>query len=95
MTSKDAAMAGNVEISGLPFTVLNVNASYYPAVIVGRYANTTLTSGMTQLGGWAMVGTTRIRLEQSGSGVYPARLPVSALVFSSEIFLSVTYRIST
>lgn len=87
LSSKDAAMAGFVEIDCLP----SVAGGDFQAGNVALFSGVTLPAGGTQLGVATVPGTTRVRLLYSGSGISGAGLPASAISSAFSITLEMSY----
>ena len=68
ITAKDASMAGNLQIAGLPFTSENVG-NQIGTCMVTAFAGFTLPASFTLLGGSVGVATNVVSLLRSGSGV--------------------------
>jgi hypothetical protein len=91
MTAKDAAMAGNIQIAGLPFA-LNAGVVPSSAFVITRFAGLTLAAGRTQVGALGNVGATTALLVCSGSGVTAAAFAPADVSATVELYGSVTYR---
>lgn len=63
----DAAIAGNLQIGGLPFPANNT-ANFFQTISVSQYSALTLSANFTQVGGRIDPNTQKILLIQSGSG---------------------------
>lgn len=68
ISSKDAAMAGNSRIGGLPFAAKN-EANFFQSIVFSQFSNVTFSAGYTFLGGRVDPNTTKVLLIQCGSGV--------------------------
>lgn len=90
LTAKDATMAGEVRITGLPFVVRNITGSY-SAVSYRNWNGITLTSNYTMLTGAVDINTSYIRLFQGGSNQAAAPID-SAAAGVVAITLSATYQ---
>ena len=86
MTTKDAAMAGNVQIGGLPFPV---GASASASATVGYKA--AITTALNSLSTLSNPGTNFIRLGQFSAGTDWADLAVATLANASAINLTGFY----
>jgi hypothetical protein len=91
LTTKDAAMAGDVTIDGLPFTS---NASLGDAVVTAGYIQfITFAAGYTQLCGLIPNNTSQIRLRQTGSNIVAQVVDATAISGTMQITLSAIYNI--
>ncbi len=68
VSSKDAAMAGNVLVTGLPF-VYGFDTANIANCGVSSYRQINLTASMTQVGGTLALGTANITLRESGDNI--------------------------
>jgi hypothetical protein len=92
LSAKDAATAGNLIISGLPFAS-NSTASNFHSFSVGNAGLFTLTAGYTQLEAHIEPNLSYFYLGQLGSGVAYSYLQASALAATSRISVSGQYMI--
>lgn len=90
VTTKDAAMAGNVQISGLPFT----SAAFLQSASIAQYAQVTLTAGNTQVMARVESSNTRLLLFQSGSGIGATVLQAGAIASNFVLIATVAYVIT-
>lgn len=92
LSAKDGAMAGNVEVSNLPFPAL-VTASIPMALAVSQYNFITFTAGNTQLLFRIdnETDTSSASLLQSGSNQGATFIPAASIANDSVIFASGTY----
>jgi hypothetical protein len=91
ITAKDAAMAGNVRIGGLPFTSKNTT-NLFGSVSIGYInAGWTFAAGATQIGGIISPNTDYIDLYTFGSGVIGTAVPVASVTAPLVIILSGSY----
>lgn len=90
MSAKDAATAGAMRITGLPFTS-EVAASTYGPVSIPAFGNITLTAGYTQVGGYVQPNNTYVNLLQSGSAVAAADITAAAIAANSDWMMHGTY----
>ena len=92
LTTKDAAMAGAVRLTGLPFTS-NASVTVCGSGSVSRADSITLSGGRTQLGVEVTASTNYIQLFQFGGGVGAVTIDSSAVVSGSIIDFDITYLI--
>ena len=69
VTTKDAAMAGNVQIGGLPFTYTDPLGSSIANCGVSSYRQINISAGYAQIGGSLTNGSSVIVLRESGDNV--------------------------
>lgn len=91
LTAKDGAMAGDVTITGLPFSGL---AGYTFSATVAFYSGATFTASYTQLGARVTAGTSTILLVQNGSGVAAATLPAANIANNFQVGITAVYQIA-
>lgn len=94
LTALDAATAGNMQISGLPFAM---DAGFTGAVCgasISQWGNFTLTGGYTQLCGRIAAGGQVIDLLQSGSGVTAGFVTKAMASNTSQVVGSIRYPIA-
>jgi hypothetical protein len=89
LTAKDGALAGNAQISGLPFNIANL-LFYGPAATLSEFL-VDLTAGYTQLLGEGTTNTTTISLVQGGDNVSPISLPVAGITATTVFIGQITY----
>jgi hypothetical protein len=87
LTAKDAATAGNIVITGLPFAAANLMAA-----LVGRFSAFDLSTGYTVLNA-DINSNTIIRLWQGGDNVSSIALPAAGLLATSFITLNGIYEV--
>lgn len=87
LTTKDAAMAGSVDIDCLPTPV----TGDFQAGGVALYNGVTLPAGHTQIGIATVPGTTRVRLYTAGSAAVGAALGAAGISGAFAITFTVTY----
>jgi hypothetical protein len=87
--SNKGGMAGNIQISGLPFTSLS--GGYYGAHAVAEFSGFTFAAGRTQLGLEQQHGQTNITIYNSGSGVGDSQQTVANTLDSTFIIFAGTY----
>lgn len=92
LTNKDAATAGNIRLTGLPFPARSSDAQI-TSVSVGYMSNITLTAGYTQLAGFIQPGNSFVELVQGGSSQPAAFLTASGVSNTTEIMVSGVYPI--
>lgn len=90
LSAKDAATAGNIMVSGLPFTP-NSTSSDFHAVAVGNAGLITLTALYTQLEAHIEPNLTNIYLGQIGSGLAYSYLQAAAIANTTRITVSGHY----
>ncbi|WP_238899467.1 hypothetical protein [Clostridium sp. YIM B02500] len=89
ISAKDANMAGDIHISGLPYSSYNVNANK-PGINIGEIAYITLPTGCTQFTGELISGGNTIQLVANG-GSYATTIKESNLAAYPTIIGSITY----
>jgi hypothetical protein len=82
-------MAGNLQISGLPFTA--ISGGYYSAHAVAEFSGLTFASGRTQLGLEQSHSATTITVYSSGSGVGDSQQTIANTDDSTFIIFAGTY----
>ncbi|MDF2948157.1 MAG: hypothetical protein K0R07_167 [Sedimentibacter sp.] len=93
MTAKDAAMAGNVQLKGLPFAASSGSIVGMATMKIGRYDNITFGTGYTELSGYVSGGTNFGYLTQGGSAKTYSALTTSNLASNSTLYGSADYLI--
>jgi len=89
ITAKDAAMAGDAEIGGLPFTSnATLNSDGVASVIA---SNVTLSAGNSQFVGWQKRARGRLTLAQTGSGIAFTAVQASNVAATTEIIVTGSY----
>lgn len=91
LSAKDAATAGNLRITGLPFTSKNVANSYASLTISG--ANVLHSGAYTYCGARIDPNTTYISLMENGTNLAPALLGAAALKAATEFEISGSYEV--
>jgi hypothetical protein len=89
LSAVDGGIAGNVQISGLPFNATNVSNQHWTSVV--RSGNVTLSANYTWLTCVVNANTGNILIRQSGSGQAEAALPVTGLAATSSFTITMTY----
>ena len=93
ISAKDAAIAGNVLIGGLPITSIADTQAF--AIVDLEFSGITFSGGYTQLmGDISSAGATQIGIQQVGSGVGVLALPVSGLAAATTIRFSGVYTVA-
>lgn len=90
LSAKDAAMAGNVEIRGLPYTsrsTANIIHTWTPSL----WSQVTLTANYTSLAGYVNPSQTKIELVESGSAQTALALGSAAIAATTQLIGSVVY----
>jgi hypothetical protein len=90
LSAKDAAMSGNVLISGLPFTASNVNNLETPGVI--RFATLDLSAGYTAVMAEVSHNTTNSQVIQCGDNVAASNVDSAAVSDTTSLFFTLVYR---
>ncbi len=82
LSNKDAAMAGNVNIGGLPFSTVNsgVNSG---AIVVHSYDNVNLTAGYAQVGALSRSNLAALLIVESGDNVAAQAIGAAAIANNS------------
>lgn len=88
ISAKDAAMAGNVKITGLPKTAKRLSYSGLNVQTLNGY---TLPAGYTQINAAVGLNQTDIYLYVTGPGVSAARLDAANIATGFEILISGSY----
>lgn len=89
LTTKDAAMAGNVRITGLPDTAANVGNQDFVGSVEPN--SITFSAGMSQLTCYISPNNNYIQIRQGGSGVADTALPATGLANGSALSGSIVY----
>lgn len=92
MTAKDAATAGSLMLTGLPFTSSST-AGTTSALTIGYVSNFDFAAGYTQAGGDVPANSTQAELLQIGDNVAVAALAAGALNATSEIVATAIYNV--
>ena len=92
LTNKDAATAGNIRLTGLPFPARSASAQT-TSVTVAYLSDITLTASYTQLSGIIQPGNSFVELVQAGSGQPAAFLPTAGIANTTQIMVSGVYPI--
>ena len=90
LSAKDAAMAGNVSVGGLPFTS-KTSTNRYSSAATGTYKNIDLTAGYSQIGGAIQSAAVAITLYQAGDNVAHSNIAAAAFTNDSFVMCSVDY----
>ena len=90
LTAKDAGIAGNIVIAGLPVTVKS-GTSQDEAGSVSIWSNWSIGTGYTHIGIQAEQGQSRIRLYRSGAAVASGLVASSHMAATSELSFSCEY----
>lgn len=93
VSTLDAATAGNLRITGLPFAALNTTGFQQPLTINVR-SNLTLTAGYTMYSAYMSNNSAIINLAQMGSNVAQALLQATAAASGLTIDIQGTIRIN-
>lgn len=83
------AMAGELEIIGLPFTSLSGGMLY--SIAIAQYGKMDLSAGYTQLTGRLLNNSSKITLIQNGDNVLPVTLNPALASVGTSIIFSCTY----
>lgn len=89
ITTVDGAMAGNLRIGGLPYTIANVS-NYNPAGSAGSQNNITFTDQLLFLG---INNTTKVNLNEVASGGATTNLTTSDIGATATISFSLEYEV--
>lgn len=89
LTAKDAGMAGNAKISGLPFAVTS-DTLFASAPVFAEY-RADLSTGYNALQGGTVAGGSEIQLTQSGDNITPIFLPAAGVLSVSAFAGQMTY----
>lgn len=92
LTNKDAATAGNIRLTGLPFPARLASAQI-TSVAVAYLSDITLTASYTQLSGIIQPGNSFVELVQGGSGQAVMFLPAAGVTNTTQIMVSGMYPI--
>lgn len=92
LTNKDAATAGNIRLTGLPFPA-RLTSAQTTSVTVSYLSDITLTASYTQLAGIIQPGNSFVELVQGGSGQPAAFLPAAGIANTTQIMVSGVYPI--
>jgi len=92
LTAKDAAMAGNVYIAGLPYSSRAASAQT-TSVSIGWASNITLDAGYTQMGAYIPVGQSYIVLNEIKTAAAAGLIPAANIANNSQIMISGLYPI--
>lgn len=90
MTSKDGAMAGNVLMTGLPFTALTGVAANY-VMAIDLIDNVSPTAGTEMITASVTVNTTYIAFQEQNFGSAAANLAVAAIANNTSLNVSGSY----
>jgi hypothetical protein len=91
MTAKDAATAGNLTITGLPFTSENTTG-ISGSMSLGLVANLILDAGYSMFTGRVGLNQSFITLTEAGSNIASANLMAANLQATTDIAISGWYR---
>jgi hypothetical protein len=89
LTAKDASMAGNVSLAGLPAAVVGDGDLAIP-VLLG-FSNVTLGGQYTGVVGLLRSGASAIEVYQTGSNTAWTRLSAAGITATTELVASVSY----
>jgi len=89
LSAKDAALAGNVQIAGLPFNIANL--TFYAPSAVFSETLATLSAGNTMFLGEGTANTSLISLIQTGTGIPASFLPVANIGATAIFVGQITY----
>jgi hypothetical protein len=89
ISAKDAAMAGDVRLGGLPFVIQTTNDR--SGVSIAFAAGITLSAGYTCLAGYGISSLNMVALSQFGSGLSIGFVPVANLAAAVDIAGSFSY----
>jgi hypothetical protein len=89
ISAKDAAMAGNVYIGGLPFVAANIQGR--GCISIAFMTGITLMANYTMASGYVIANTQTIALTQSGSAQSWAFIDVGSLAAAADLDLSFSY----
>jgi hypothetical protein len=84
LTAKDGAMAGNIRISGLPFTSRNLAVSA-SAVLIASYDNIDLSAGKSQLTAVVSANSTLCALIECGDNVASASIAAAGITNTTSL----------
>lgn len=91
MSVKDAAMAGNIEIAGLPFPAQNTTGNRNGGASFNYYSGLMFPAGFTQLSGLIGQNASRVALRRLGSGSVGAGVAASEIAAGAVLSLTGTY----
>jgi len=86
LSAKGGTMAGDVRITGLPFTAGNSSQQY--SLAVGLHQQFTLSAGYTDVTAAIPAGQAYIDIKQNGSGVNSVNLTAAAVANSTAIWVT-------
>lgn len=92
ISSITTAMAGELEIAGLPFTSANISDLLF-SVEIAQYNKMDLSAGYTQLTGRLLNNSNKLVLMQNGDNVIPIQLNPALAAVGTSIIFSCTYLI--
>jgi hypothetical protein len=91
MSAKDAAMAGNAQIHGLPFTTRNVSNEFPLGNVIFRSVNLDAAGGFYSTYGNILSNNTKIALGQQGDNVVQKNIVAADIAATTAVFLSAWY----
>lgn len=94
MSVKDGTTAGNIRITGLPFTYPGAFASGIVGCAIGGWGAVTLDAGYTQLLSALQAGNNFLELTEAGSTQALAFLPAANIGNATRIYFSIVYPIN-
>jgi len=94
MTAKDAATAGNLRITNLPFALPSGLTSMVASAAVGSFGNIDLDAGYSTIGIGIEAGNTYITMTQAGDNVAVAFLAAANLQATTRIYCSLVYPVA-
>jgi len=92
LSAKDAATAGNIQLTGLPFAHRSANAQV-TSVTVAYISGITMSANYTQLSAIIQPGNNYVQLVEGGSGQTVQFLTAAGISSSSQIMVSGMYPI--
>jgi len=93
LTAKDAAMAGNVLVTGLPVAAVNVGTVQWAASLTFVRA-VNLSTGYTQVTGLVPPNTTQVQLFENGDNVNEQNIDAAAIASTTALGGTVTYLVA-
>lgn len=92
MSSKDVAAAGNLRITGLPFTPVTLTG--YTAVGSCMAANLDFAAGYTTTHCYVQSNDSNMRIYQSGDNVALAQFDAAAVNNNTQFYITLTYQVA-
>jgi hypothetical protein len=94
ISAKDAAIAGQLQIGGLPYIFVNT-ANAYVGGALSDWSGITLTASFTYVGLQSVIGNSKMYLRQSGSAQATTTIAVAGLAANGFLVGSITYATNT